>query len=123
MSEEEGNQLAKIKWISNHLDVTPPSVVQFLRKMDKQGYVKYKEQEGIKLTDKGRNIARDIIRNHRLIETLMVKTLDQKIDENIACGMEHHMTREFANALCTELKHPTKCPHGNKIPKGDCCPD
>ncbi|MFQ6134544.1 MAG: iron dependent repressor, metal binding and dimerization domain protein, partial [Nitrososphaerales archaeon] len=35
--------------------------------------------------------------------------------------IEHHMTEEFADALCTLMKHPRKCPHGNPIPKGRCC--
>ncbi|KXA99167.1 hypothetical protein AKJ48_02520 [candidate division MSBL1 archaeon SCGC-AAA261O19] len=123
VSEEEEKPLAKIKWISEHLDVAPPSAVEILKKMEKQGYTDYEARKGVKLTKKGRKIARQTIRNHRLIETLMKKTLGQEVDEKVACGIEHHLTKEFADALCTELGHPRKCPHDDPIPKGDCCPD
>jgi DtxR family Mn-dependent transcriptional regulator len=31
------------------------------------------------------------------------------------------MKNQFTDALCTLLKHPRECPHGNRIPKGECC--
>ncbi|KXB06381.1 hypothetical protein AKJ53_00465 [candidate division MSBL1 archaeon SCGC-AAA382F02] len=123
ISEERDEPLARIKWISEHLDVAPPSAVEILKKMENKGLVDYESRKGVKLTSKGREIAEQIIRNHRLIEVLMKKTLDQEVDEEIACGIEHHMTSEFADALCSELGHPKKCPHGNLIPRGDCCLD
>ena len=44
-----------------------------------------------------------------------------EIDEEMVCGIEHHMNKQFTDALCTMLKHPRKCPHDNDIPIGDCC--
>lgn len=122
ISEERGDLLAKIKWIAQRLDVAPPSAVEILKRMESDGYVFYKSRRGVRLTRKGRNIARQIIRNHRLIESLMKVTLDQEVDEGVACGIEHHMTEEFADAICTLLNHPRECPHGDQIPKGKCCP-
>lgn len=123
ISEEENRVPAKIKWISERLDVSPPSAVEILKKMEKENYVNYREREGVELTEKGRKVARRVIRNHRLIESLMDKTFDQEVDEKTACGIEHHMSKEFTNALCIELGHPRKCPHGKNIPKGECCPE
>lgn len=122
VSEERDEPLARIKWISERLDVAPPSAVEILKKMENKGLVDYESRKGVKLTSKGREIAERIIRNHRLIEVLMRKTLDQEVDEEVACGIEHHISEGFADALCTELGHPRKCPHGDPIPKGDCCP-
>jgi DtxR family Mn-dependent transcriptional regulator len=51
----------------------------------------------------------------------MKKTLNIDVDEGMACGVEHHMTEEFTDALCSLLDHPRKCPHGNDVPKGNCC--
>jgi len=41
--------------------------------------------------------------------------------EAMVCGIEHHMNKQFTDALCTMLKHPRKCPHDHDIPMGQCC--
>ncbi len=122
ISEEQGQKLAHLTWIANHLGIAAPSAVEMLKKLEKEGLVVYKAREGIELTDTGRKIAKRIIRAHRLTEVLMKEALKTDIQEATVCGMEHHMNEEFMDALCTLLNHPTKCPHGNIIPKGKCCP-
>jgi DtxR family Mn-dependent transcriptional regulator len=122
ISEEGGQPLARTSLIAQHLGVSPPSVVEMLKNLQERGYLTYKPRKGVKLTEKGRSIARQIIRNHRLTEILMKETLNINIDEDIACGLEHHMNKEFADAICTLLKHPRQCPHGNNVPYGKCCP-
>ncbi len=119
--EENNKPLVKIKEISTQLKIAPPSAVQMLKKLEEKGYVKYRTREGVELTPKGRAIAAQVLRNHRLIEVLMKKTLQKDIDEEVACGIEHHLSEEIADAICTSLGHPRECPHGNKIPKGECC--
>ncbi|HIA09946.1 MAG TPA: metal-dependent transcriptional regulator, partial [Candidatus Nitrosopelagicus sp.] len=47
--------------------------------------------------------------------------LKVEIDEELVCGIEHHMNKQFTDALCTMLKHPRKCPHDHEIPLGECC--
>jgi DtxR family Mn-dependent transcriptional regulator len=122
VSEESGEKLAHIKWVAAHLGISAPSAVEMLKKLEKEGFVVYKDRKGIDLTDKGREIAKRIIRAHRLIEVLMEKTLKMEVREETVCGMEHHMDEDFMDALCTLLEHPRHCPHGNMIPKGKCCP-
>ena len=119
--EENGDMLAKISQVSEGLGVAPPSAVQMLKKLEARGLVDYHKREGVHLTEEGRRVATRIIRNHRLSETLMKKTLGKDVDEDVVCGLEHHMTEEFADAICTLLGHPRTCPHGNKIPSGECC--
>ncbi len=119
--EEEGKKVAKINEISVSLDIAPPSAVEMLKKMETNGLVNYEARVGISLTKKGRAKARQIIRNHRLAERLLTDILDMKIDEEAICGMEHHISEEIADAVCTSLNHPRKCPHGKDVPKGKCC--
>lgn len=121
ISEEDGNTIAKVGWLAKHLDVTPPSVVEMYKKLEERGFVKYYPYRGVKFVEPGREIAKRVVRNHRLVELLMKQTLNIDVDEGIACGVEHHMTMEFTDALCSLLGHPRKCPHGNLIPKGSCC--
>ncbi|MGD0159240.1 MAG: metal-dependent transcriptional regulator [Candidatus Bathyarchaeia archaeon] len=122
VSEERGEKLAHVTWVADHLGISAPSAVEMLRKLEKEGLVIYKARRGIELTDKGRKIAKRIIRAHRLIEVLMKEALKTDIREETVCGMEHHMDEVFMDALCTLLNHPRKCPHGDNIPKGKCCP-
>jgi len=122
ISEEKGEKLAHLTWVADHLGIAAPSALEMLKKLEKEGLVVYKVRQGIELTENGRVIARRIIRAHRLTEVLMKETLKTDIREETVCGMEHHMDEEFMDALCTLLKHPTKCPHGHPIPAGKCCP-
>jgi DtxR family Mn-dependent transcriptional regulator len=91
-----------------------------LRKLDKSNLVKY-NQGNITITEEGERIGRQMLRNTRLLEVLMKDALKIEIDEEMVCGIEHHMKDMFTDALCTLLKHPRNCPHGHAIPKGKCC--
>ena len=62
-----------------------------------------------------------MMRNSRLLEVLMDSALKVDIDEEMVCGIEHHMNEQFTDALCTMLMHPRKCPHDHDIPRGNCC--
>ncbi len=122
ISEEQGQKLARLKWVANHLGIAAPSAFEMLKKLEKEKLVIYKTRKGIELTPKGREIAKRIIRAHRLTEVLMSQTLKIDIQEETVCGMEHHLDEKFMDALCMLLNHPRKCPHGKPIPKGKCCP-
>lgn len=75
----------------------------------------------IRLTEKGEARARDITRRHRLAERLFADVLDLKEYEEDACRLEHVLSSEVEEAICTLLGHPPLCPHGKPIPKGRCC--
>lgn len=38
-----------------------------------------------------------------------------------ACKMEHILSQELTDSVCTFLGHPQTCPHGKRIPRGECC--
>ncbi|MBI4010532.1 MAG: metal-dependent transcriptional regulator [Candidatus Aenigmarchaeota archaeon] len=111
---------AKVKSIAKLLNVSAPSVVEMLKRLNALGLVKY-TRNGAILTKKGLDVGRRIIRNYRLVEALMAMKFKIPVDERIACGIEHLMTEKFSEALCTLIKHPKKCPHGFSIPLGKCC--
>lgn len=121
---EKGFTLCRIKDIAKILHVQPPSAVEMLKKLEKNGFVIYKKQKGILLTENGEKKAEDIIRAHRLMEVLLneIIKIDEENIEEIACSCEHLISRDIAVKVCTFLDHPRVCPHGNLIPKGECCP-
>jgi len=117
---KEKNEPVKISTIAKMLNVRQPSVVQMLKKLNEKNLVNY-SKAAVKLTEEGEKIGASMMRNSRLLEVLMQNALKVEIDEEMVCGIEHHMNKQFTDALCTMLKHPRKCPHGNEIPVGECC--
>jgi DtxR family Mn-dependent transcriptional regulator len=117
---ERGEEV-KISSIAKLLNVKQPSVVQMLHKLNNSNLVYYKKGNVVEMTEEGENIGKQMIRNTRLLEVMMKDALKIEIDEEMVCGIEHHMKNQFTDALCTLLKHPRECPHGHGIPKGDCC--
>jgi DtxR family Mn-dependent transcriptional regulator len=121
-SSSERKEEVKVSSIAKLLDVTQPSVVQMLHKLNDAGLVAYKGGKNVvELTNEGEKIGKQMIRNTRLLEVMMNDALKLEIDEEMVCGIEHHMKKKFTDALCTLLKHPRKCPHGYAIPYGQCC--
>ena len=117
--KEKGDPV-KISTIAKMLNVRQPSVVQMLKKLNSQKLVNY-TKAGVTLTEEGEKIGASMIRNSRLLEVLMDKALKIEINEEMVCGIEHHMNKQFTDALCTMLEHPRKCPHDLSIPMGECC--
>lgn len=121
ISEEKGNRSVKTSWIAKRLNVAQPSVVQMLRKLERSGFVSFAPRKGVELAASGRKVGREILRNHRLFETFIMKNVGVEVEEKIACGIEHHLSPELADAICTTMDHPRKCIHGYSIPLGKCC--
>jgi len=117
---KEAGDPVKISTIAKMLNVRQPSVVQMLKKLNESKLVNY-NKSGVSLTKNGEDIGSNMMRNSRLLEVLMDSALKVDIDEEMVCGIEHHMNTQFTDALCTMLKHPRKCPHGHDIPRGTCC--
>jgi DtxR family Mn-dependent transcriptional regulator len=117
---KEAGDPVKISTIAKMLNVRQPSVVQMLKKLNESKLVNY-NKSGVSLTKNGEDIGSNMMRNSRLLEVLMDSALKVDIDEEMVCGIEHHMNTQFTDALCTMLKHPRKCPHGHDIPRGNCC--
>ena len=117
---KERNEPVKISTIAKMLNVRQPSVVQMLKKLNEQKLVNY-NKAGVTLTEEGERIGSDMMRNSRLLEVLMDSALKIEINEEMVCGIEHHMNKQFTDALCTMLNHPRKCPHDLDIPMGECC--
>ena len=118
----ERKEKVKVSSIAKILNVRQPSVVQMLHKLNNANLVEYVKGNAVmELTAEGEQIGERMIRNTRLLEVMMREALKIEIDEEMVCGIEHHLKEKFTDALCTLLKHPRSCPHGYDIPLGNCC--
>ena len=88
----------------------------------REGYL-IEERTSIKFTSIGEALARDVIRRQRLAERLLVDVLElsRRVMDSTACEFEHILSKEVEESICTLLGHPTECPHGLPIPRGECC--
>jgi len=77
----------------------------------------------LRLSDAGAAAAREVVRRHRLAEVLFHQVLDLPMEatETHACRVEHVLTAQSTDAVCSFLGHPPQCPHGRPIPPGECC--
>jgi DtxR family Mn-dependent transcriptional regulator len=81
-------------------------------------------QDGaIDLTPVGRASAELLMRRHRLAERLFseILELDESALESTSCSFEHILDPAVTESVCTMLGHPPTCPHGKRIPPGECC--
>jgi DtxR family transcriptional regulator, Mn-dependent transcriptional regulator len=111
----------KTSKISKDLGVTPSSVSEMLKKLDKMGYVNYSQYKGVELTENGLKVAKNITRKHRLLERFLhdiLKLKDHFLHDQ-ACEMEHSLSDDAERALCQVLDHPDKCPDNSVIPACD----
>jgi len=87
-----GKGYARIKDIASQLKIKPPSVSQMIRKLANLGYVEYERYGGVKLTQKGKNSAREIKRRHELLSRFFRYIgVPQKIADSDACRIEHYL--------------------------------
>jgi DtxR family Mn-dependent transcriptional regulator len=75
------------------------------------------------LSPEGEKRARGIVRRHRLAEILFAQVLEVEAHEaeRSACELEHTLSEEVVDRVCTFLGHPPACPHSKPIPQGECC--
>lgn len=82
------------------------------------------DEGAIAFTPEGQRRADELIRRHRLAERFFYETFgmhEDRLHEN-ALKIEPLWSAEVANRICTFLHHPQSCPHGDPIPRGECCP-
>ncbi len=104
-----GAQLAEV------LGVSAPTVTNTLKRMLRDGLV-VMGPGGTRLTKKGLESARTVVRRHMLTEWMMVRRLPWSRLHGEAHNLEHAISAETEAALLEELGHPQTCPHGNPLP-------
>ena len=73
------------------------------------------------LTESGRDVARSLVRSHRLWETYMARHFDLPGDHLHATAetVEHFLSPKLQTELAAELDQPSTDPHGKIIPKSN----
>ncbi len=100
------------------LEVRPASVSGMLRKLSALGLVQHERYRGVKLTERGRRVALEVVRHHRLLELFLVESLGMTWDEVHAEAevLEHALSEDLEELIAAKLGNPTVDPHGDPIP-------
>jgi DtxR family Mn-dependent transcriptional regulator len=114
-----GTEKISLTSIAEALNNNPASVVDMFKKLVDRKLIHYEKTKGVKLTDKGKKIALQVVRRHRLWEVFLLEKLGYGWDEvhDIAEQLEHIHDPHLADKLDKFLGFPQYDPHGDPIPK------
>ena len=115
---EKKGAMVNTSALAETLQINAASVTDFIKKMAAKKLISYEKSRGVMLTERGRHIALNIIRKHRLWEVWLVNNLGFKWDEvhEIAEQLEHVVSDELIESLDKHLGYPKADPHGDLIP-------
>lgn len=116
---EDGEDAIRATDIAKHLKLSKSTVSERLQELAAQKLVNTQKYGAISLTKKGRAIAENLTRKHRLIEVFLIEVLGMKPSEvhEEAHALEHALSDKVAARLESLLGSPSLDPHGKRIPK------
>ncbi|MCC6453958.1 MAG: metal-dependent transcriptional regulator [Caldilineaceae bacterium] len=104
--------------LANHLDVSPASATNMVKKLAGLNLVKYERYQSIALTTAGEKVALEVLRHHRLLELYLHQELKLPWDQVHAEAerLEHVISETLEDAIAVALGNPLVDPHGDPIP-------
>jgi DtxR family transcriptional regulator, Mn-dependent transcriptional regulator len=104
--------------LADRLEVRPGSVSGMLRKLVALGLAEHEPYRGVRLTERGRAVALEVIRHHRLLELFLVESLGMGWEEVHAEAerLEHVLSEQLEELIAAKLGDPSLDPHGDPIP-------
>lgn len=89
----EAKGYARVVDIASSLKVRQASVTAMVQKLGRAGFVKYEKYRGLVLTDKGREVARNIQNRHATLSRFFsLFGLDAETQRADIEGIEHHLS-------------------------------
>src|SRR3984957_441123 len=116
--ESRGGEPVSTNALAERLGITPGSVSAMLRKLDELELIVHHPYRGVRLTEKGRRVALEVIRHHRLLELFLAESLQMPWDRVHAEAevLEHVISEELEQLIAAKLGDPRIDPHGDPIP-------
>ena len=117
----EDKPIVSTNALASEMNTTPASVNDMFKRLSQKSMIKHVKYKGSTITEKGRKVAIQIIRKHRLWEVFLVEKLKFQWDEvhEIAEQLEHIQSPVLVERLDNFLGNPILDPHGDPIPDKD----
>lgn len=114
---DDGGPLIAVR-LASFLRISPASVSEMVHRLERDGLVEISERKEIRLSRRGDELARRIVRRHRLIERMLTDLLGYEWwkTHDEAERLEHAISPEMEERLARRLGDPDTCPHGNPMP-------
>ena len=118
LSHQAGGKRVPVGDVAAYLKISAPSVTGMVQKLKGMGLLHYTRYGGVSLTSKGRKIALEIVRHHRLWELYLYTRLGVPLErvDGEAERLEHVLSDDMEDLLSRALGDPTHDPHGDPIP-------
>lgn len=104
--------------IAAYLGVKPATTNDMLKRLKEKDMIRYERYGKVSLAEKGRMLATEVLRKHRLWETFLYEKLEFTWDEvhEVAEQLEHIQSHKLVDKLEKFLNYPQFDPHGDPIP-------
>ncbi|WP_125573177.1 metal-dependent transcriptional regulator [Levilactobacillus huananensis] len=105
------------KQVIRFAQVSPASVTEMTRHLQRAGWVHRRRYTGVTLTTKGRHLAGKLLIRYRLCEVFLAQQLNLPLPliPKQAWAMSATLTPETTTALATFLDHPQTSPFGGSL--------
>ncbi len=107
--------------IAKKLGISNAAATDMAKKLAAKELLHYEKYKALKLTEKGRKMALNVVRKHRLWEALLFKMFDMSLHEihREAELLEHETSDFLAEKISAYLGNPKFDPHGDPIPNAN----
>ncbi len=114
---------SKIGELASKLTLPHTTIGSSVKRLEEEGYVKYKRYKSVNLSQKGEQLANELIRHARLIELLLINELglQREIAHQESEKFNLLFSCETINKICEKYGHPKKCPCGDDIEQSENC--
>ena len=103
--------------LSRAMKVSPPSVTEMVNRLGKEGLISRGPGRRIALTDHGEEVAKHVVKRHRMVEAFLVKVMGVPWDEvhEEAEAFEMSVTPRLEARMLEMIGEVQTCPHGHPI--------
>lgn len=107
--------------IAKKLGISNAAATDMAKKLAVKELLHYEKYQELQLTDKGKKMALNIVRKHRLWEAFLFKMFDMSLHDihKEAELLEHQTSDLLANKISNYLGNPKFDPHGDPIPNSN----
>ena len=105
------NHSARVKDIAEQREVAMSSVVLALKRLQKEGFIRYESRGTVTLTAKGEELAASVLGRHEFVKQFLISILEvtPEVAEQDACSFEHSMSSETFRKLVAFFEFVEEC--------------